>query len=273
MRRSNRSPAGALVAAALLIASVTAPAVAATLREGSGSSGSRPAAAGDPGSYQSTDYTTVFVGTITLPNGDKIDFFDRADNLIDLINPTRANNTLCAMIYVFDADQEMGECCGCPITSNGLLALSVQTDLTDNWEVSLDDTGAGVIDFVDALPNNPGCGDHGSSDGNFQSVSGGAPAVPACNIAPIATSPSDGCDPSLAYSQTPNLSGYIDHLRVIASIIHLTAVSIFSGYTEVGLFDEGAADTTEQNFLIAECGDILGNGSGKGFCHCPGESD
>jgi len=37
---------------------------------------------------------------------------------------------LCALIYVFDAGQQMQECCGCPVSSNGLLILSVSHDLT-----------------------------------------------------------------------------------------------------------------------------------------------
>ena len=45
------------------------------------------------------------------------------DNILRLINPNGAANgnlagakeqTVCAMIYVFDAHQEMGACCGCP---------------------------------------------------------------------------------------------------------------------------------------------------------------
>ncbi len=38
------------------------------------------------------------------------------DNILELINPTAANGDLCAMIYVFDDDEEMGECCGCALT-------------------------------------------------------------------------------------------------------------------------------------------------------------
>jgi hypothetical protein len=40
--------------------------------------------------------------------------------------------TVCADIYVFDANQEMAECCSCPITANGLQTLSVPLDLTSN---------------------------------------------------------------------------------------------------------------------------------------------
>ena len=66
----------------------------------------------------------------------------RADNIIRLINPNGAANgnlagakpqPVCAMIYVFDDDQEMGECCGCPLTSTQLATFSVEKNLTSNW--------------------------------------------------------------------------------------------------------------------------------------------
>src|ERR1039458_10310727 len=45
-----------------------------------------------------------------------------------------ANNwrPLCAMIYVFSADQQMDECCGCYESHDNLNTLSVNTDLTSN---------------------------------------------------------------------------------------------------------------------------------------------
>jgi hypothetical protein len=45
---------------------------------------------------------------------------------------TAPAGTLCALIYVFTADQQLAECCGCPVTPNGLLTLSVTNDLTSN---------------------------------------------------------------------------------------------------------------------------------------------
>jgi hypothetical protein len=39
---------------------------------------------------------------------------------------------VCANIYVFDANQEMVECCSCRITPNGLRTISVANDLTNN---------------------------------------------------------------------------------------------------------------------------------------------
>ncbi|HLK09762.1 MAG TPA: hypothetical protein VKW76_00095 [Candidatus Binatia bacterium] len=44
--------------------------------------------------------------------------------------PARAG--LCALVYVFDADQQMAACCGCPVSANGLRTLSVTKDLTAN---------------------------------------------------------------------------------------------------------------------------------------------
>jgi hypothetical protein len=39
----------------------------------------------------------------------------------------------CAMIYVFDDDEEMVECCGCPLSSADVQYFSVAHDLTANW--------------------------------------------------------------------------------------------------------------------------------------------
>jgi hypothetical protein len=38
----------------------------------------------------------------------------------------------CALIYVFDANQELSECCGCRLSANALLTLSVNKNLTNN---------------------------------------------------------------------------------------------------------------------------------------------
>ncbi|HET9696401.1 MAG TPA: hypothetical protein VFP40_06005 [Terriglobales bacterium] len=62
-----------------------------------------------------------------------------ADAPIDIINPgttgsprSTGHGTICADIYVFDANQRMIECCNCPITANGELELSIRNDLTGN---------------------------------------------------------------------------------------------------------------------------------------------
>lgn len=54
------------------------------------------------------------------------------DSTVRLVNPGSPPADICAMIYVFDANQEMNECCGCVISDSGLLTLSMLHNLTSN---------------------------------------------------------------------------------------------------------------------------------------------
>jgi hypothetical protein len=42
------------------------------------------------------------------------------------------SGNLCAMVYVLTADQQLAECCGCALTPDALLTLSVNENLTSN---------------------------------------------------------------------------------------------------------------------------------------------
>jgi hypothetical protein len=57
------------------------------------------------------------------------------------------SGNLCAMIYVFAPDQQMAECCGCALTPDALLTLSVANDLTDNPLTPVH-AGTGAIKIV-----------------------------------------------------------------------------------------------------------------------------
>jgi len=157
------------------------------------------------------------------------------DNFVKLVNPTAANGNLCAMIYVFDDDQEPGECCGCSLSPNKLLTLSVINQLTSNWEVTSNDFESGVVKIVSAVPNG-----------------GASPAA------------HGGCDPSIAYTQTPALVGSILRSERIGSVTSLT---------ETNLFEQGAPDATEAADLINECAFFVAHGSGKGICNCGPEGE
>ena len=59
------------------------------------------------------------------------------DESIRIVNPGVQSTAsvlgdLCANIYVFDNTQELKECCSCPVTANGYIRLSVNTNLTGN---------------------------------------------------------------------------------------------------------------------------------------------
>jgi hypothetical protein len=47
---------------------------------------------------------------------------------------------ICAEIYVFDVSQGLQECCGCPVTSDGLLTLNITSDLASS-AVAFPDSG------------------------------------------------------------------------------------------------------------------------------------
>ena len=64
------------------------------------------------------------------------------------------SGNLCALIYVFDPQQELSECCGCKITPDGLLTLSVNHDLTSNT-LTLIPLVTGDVKIVSSTSCNP----------------------------------------------------------------------------------------------------------------------
>ncbi len=78
------------------------------------------------------------------------------DATVRIDNPGLTYGNLCAMIYVFDADQQMTECCGCVETHNGLRTLSVRSNLTSNPLTGVV-SRTGVIKIVSAAVNNSPC--------------------------------------------------------------------------------------------------------------------
>ncbi len=91
----------------------------------------------------------------------KINYFSNnaapaPDATVRIDNPGLTYGNLCAMIYVFDADQQLTECCGCVETHNGLRTLSVRTNLTSNPLTGVV-SKTGVIKVVSAAVNNFPC--------------------------------------------------------------------------------------------------------------------
>ena len=77
------------------------------------------------------------------------------DGTVQLTNP--GLTSLCAMVYVFDQNQELNECCGCPISHNGMRTLSLLKDLTANT-LTGKKPQAGEIKVVPSDPaQNPQC--------------------------------------------------------------------------------------------------------------------
>jgi hypothetical protein len=164
------------------------------------------------------------------------------DQEVRIINPgayapTFPPSSLCAMIYVFDNKQEMKECCGCLISTNGLAELSVAKDLTNN-------------SFAGGPP----------TDGDIKIVSATSNAS-SSNGSPI-------CDPAggginaqgnyvLNIAPTPDLRAWGTHLPgYITADLHTTEDE----------FQDATLSTSELHSLQEECTGILAVGSGHGYC-------
>jgi hypothetical protein len=267
--RSHPVRGFALVSAVFLAAiTLTVSASANSLFQGSvGSSG--VVTAGLPGQALWTYYQTIQMGQLCPPDTTVHQICNtdsNGDNIVRLINPNGAANgnlagakpqTVCAMIYVFDKDQEMGECCGCPLSSAQLATFSVVNNLTSNWALAGADDGAtsfdpsnglGSLAIIAAAPNALGClGQSGACHG--------------------------GCDPTNVpgYSVTiaNNLLGSITHNQLVAGN-PLDGQAVM-GINEVPLFDDGGGDPTNLIYLQNQCGALIGNSTLGGFCDCPAE--
>ncbi len=206
-------------------------ATAATLR-----SGATPPQIGDDGS----------TGTLLTGSYDVGENTGTGDNIIRLIDPAGCGNggvsnqqcgsetDLCAMIYVFDDDQEMGECCGCPITPNQLETFSVKYELTSNWGLAINDADSGIVQIVSGMQNNAG----------------------SCNPAHGCNG---GCDPTKPDIPSTSLIGSISRGQEISGTL---------GITEVPLQNDGPAGTVESAYLPNQCASLIGNDTGAGVCTC-----
>ena len=150
--------------ALLALAAVTTPAYAQLHRSPAASNGA--AVAADVFKVQSFDERSNGPGSI----------------VVRTVNPT-STPILCEMKYVFDANEEEQECCGCIVTNDGLRTES-DDDLTENPSngVAFEN---GLVKIVSSLPNSPATGT----------------PYPICNAA-LAPSLSPALRPSMVHAET-----------------------------------------------------------------------
>jgi len=90
---------------------------------------------------------SAYAATSVLLNDFGVTDFDEQ---VSILNPLGSN--VCALIYVFDNAQNLQDCCGCPLSGNGLLDLSVDVNLLP---ISSTVT-RGMVEIVPARPNASG---------------------------------------------------------------------------------------------------------------------
>jgi hypothetical protein len=78
------------------------------------------------------------------------------DGTLRIDNPGVTYGDLCAMVYVFDNDQQLAECCGCIETPDGLETFSIKNNLTAN-PLTGKVPNNGVIKIVAAKPKGSVC--------------------------------------------------------------------------------------------------------------------
>jgi hypothetical protein len=150
---------------------------------------------------------------------------------VRITNPGLTYGNLCAMIYVFDQDQQLSECCGCSVSHNGLLTLSIRNDLTPNPL-----TGGGNLVHV-------------SNNGAIKVVSA------AINDTP--------CDPTSNVTPKANLRVWVTHIQNLPPLNYLYNY----GVTETESSDS-TLGTAELAALQAQCAYANILGSGAGVCTC-----
>jgi hypothetical protein len=177
------------------------------------------------------------------------------------------SGNLCAMIYVYDPHQELKECCGCVVTPDQLLTISIAS-LTNN-PANGTFTSTGAIKLLSASLNNttPSPGDpflqgcDPSGGGTPASPTGGTPVSPTPELRAWDThAASNGTiteaefEPSDLFSTTCESTRPRDHARIPSCLAGPSAPT-----TEI---------PTELNKLQADCAKVL-NASGPGICKCP----
>jgi len=104
---------------------------------------------------------SVGAGVASAQDVYKVNYFSNnaapaPDATVRIDNPGLTYGNLCAMIYVFDADQQLTECCGCVETHNGLRTLSVRSNLTSNPLTGVVSRN-GVVKIVSSAVNDSPC--------------------------------------------------------------------------------------------------------------------
>jgi len=194
------------------------------------------------------------------------------DSLVRVVNPTHSdtiqNGTICAMFYVFDDNEEMQACCGCPVTPDGLRTISVVNSLTTNWGFNHADLAAGVLDLV-------------PSSLNWSAPFPGAPPPRGVNITSVSdcSSPSIacGCDPSgggdrpsggsnsTYVTASGELRAWLNHTESLVSAVVSAAPIVSTSVTE---FKGAYLDSVHETDLENTCGFLLTGASGAGVCNC-----
>ncbi len=192
-----------------------------------------------------------------VPDTQKINYFSNANStagqaFVHVTDPLEPNTSsgqpheICAMFYVFDTRQALQECCGCPVTADGLRTLNITTDLASGAVAQSTTPPAvlqnGVIRIISAAPN--------ATQSN--------PPIP---------TPGEGCDPKTDNCCDPTGGSGAVGLTLQPTVRAWATHPQTTSLTEEE-FEDAPADVLDADNLASLCGDIQQIGSGLGVCTC-----
>jgi hypothetical protein len=187
-----------------------------------------------------------------------VDHFDNAnsslpDGTVRITNvgtvpgtPVPGVGDQCALIYVWDPGQDLVACCGCRITPNGLIKLSVNKNLTSNAITGIAPT-SGTIVLVPSAPN--------------------------AAVLPAPAGSDAGCNPGVppiqaVFNANVPISAWSTHIQDSGATTEGNFIAGINNSAVNG--DFSPAQTTA---LAAKCSIVttVGGSNVKGLCNCTGE--
>jgi hypothetical protein len=196
---------------------------------------------------------------------------------VSILNPESAP-TECALIYVFRSDEQLEECCGCPVTnSGGLRTIRVATQLSEtgftNHDPAVPTQAAPELFGYNTLTDNP-------ANGRFipRGVIKILSSLPNA-VGSVGPGVTGGCDPSL-----PPVAPLEDALREYGTAVQVSKFvsTPLSGEDNGGVINAAFAGVSEHLFqgapdptlsgevadLTNFCTAIFQLGSRFGICGC-----
>lgn len=104
---------------------------------------------------------------VSMPTAYELNYYNNSnpvpDSTFHVVNPgyqvstinfngKPLNGDMCAMLYVYNNDEELEECCGCLVTPDSELTLSLNKDLLKNPVNGTVVTSHGVVKLISATP-------------------------------------------------------------------------------------------------------------------------
>lgn len=157
---------------------------------------------------------------------------------------------LCANIYVYTGTGHLSECCSCKVPPNGMLGLSLASNLTNNPV-----TGAATL----------------AKNGTVKIVSsfGGGPQGAGLPPAPAATGSSGlACNAASNFYPFGQLESWITHVRTLGSSFGAAFDVTEIDFVPVGLSTSELVKLQQQCYAIVADPTKGGLGSGQGVCSC-----